>query len=151
MDQQETYTTRCVWQPHSDHTLVVDCSDPRFPEARHEFLTRHCKVLRYDSLFVPGGPVASTLANAFCYVDQERIRMLHGLHKFIRVIGIAHFDCSYYKRHHSGAAHVQLHEHQITDLGHFKDAMATLAPGAHVEVYHVGPNADNFIEYTRIL
>ncbi len=150
MDQQETYTTRCVWQLHSDHTLVMDCSDPRFPEARHEFLTRHCKVSRYDSIFVPGGPVTSTLSNAFCYVDQERIRMLHGLHTFTRVIGIAHFDCGYYKHHHLGATHADLQKHQIADLHHFRDTMASLTPGAHVEVYHTGPNPDNFIEYRRI-
>ena len=151
MSQEATYTTRFLWQDKSDHTLVVDCSDPRLPDARHEFLTQYCKVSRYDPLFIPGGPVTSTLANAFCYVDQERIRMLHRLHTFKRVIAIVHFDCGYYKHHHPGAKHPDLYHHQIADVRNFKDAIATLAPGAKVEMYHVGPNPDNLIEYTRIL
>lgn len=150
MNQGETYTTHSVWRHDTDHTLVVDCSDPRFPEARHEFLVKHCKISRYDSLFIPGGPVTSTLANAFCYVDQERIRMLHGLHTFKRVIGIAHFDCGYYRHQYARAAHADLRAYQITDLHHFRGAIASLVPGAEVELYHVGPNADNFIEYIRI-
>ena len=151
MDQAQTYTTSCMWQHENDHTLVVDCSDPRFVRARNEFLTECCRIHFYDSLFVPGGPVTSTLANAFCYVDQERIRMLHGLHNFKRVIGIVHFDCGYYKHCHRGAKHSDLYDHQIADARNFRDTMATLAPGAEVEVYHVGPNSDNLIEYTRVL
>ena len=151
MSEQESYTTRCVWQQESDHTLVVDCSDPRFVPARHEFLTQHCKTSRYDPFFIPGGPVTSTLANAFCYVDQERIRMLHGLHTFKRVIAIVHFDCGYYKHHHKGVKHPDLYDRQIADVRNFRDAMAMLVPGAKVEMYHVGPNPDNFIEYTKIL
>ena len=149
--EAETYTTHCVWKHEHDHTLVVDCSDPRLPEPRHEFLTKHCKTSRSDSLFIPGGPVTSTLANAFCYVDQERIRMLHGLHQFKRVIAIVHFDCGYYKHHHHGAKHSDLYDHQIADVKNFKDTMATLAPGAKVEMWHVGPNPDNLMTYTRIL
>ena len=149
--EARAYTTRCIWQHVNDHTLVVDCSDPRFPEARHEFLTKECNISHYDPLFIPGGPVTSTLANAFCYVDQERIRMLHGLHNFKRVIGIVHFDCGYYKHSHKGAEHSDLYGHQITDATNFRDIITTLAPGAKVEVYHVGPNPDNMIEYIRII
>ncbi len=151
MNQGETYTTRYPWHHEHDHTLVVDCSDPRLPEARHDFLNKCCGISRYDPIIVPGGPVVATLSNAFCYVDHERIRMLHTLHTFQRVIGIVHFECGYYKHHHRGATHLDLYDRQVTDSYHFRDTLVTLTPGAKVEVYHVGPNADDLIEYTRIL
>lgn len=151
MNPDETYTTRYLWRHEHDHTLVVDCSDPRITEARHDFLNNCCGVSRYDPIIVPGGPVVATLSNASCYVDHERIRMLHDLHAFRRVIGIVHFECGYYKHHHRGASDHDMYYHQVADSHSFRDTLATLTPGAKVEVYHIGPNADNLIEYTRIL
>lgn len=142
------YITKSIWSDPVQHTLVVDCSDPRLPEAREEFLANYCKVHRYDSLCFPGGPVAVTFLNPACFVEHERIRMLHGLHKFQRVIGITHHDCAFYH-----AKHGKREDHlvqQTTDLNTFKTEIQRIMPGVLVELFHVAPDTHGFAEYKKV-
>ena len=150
MPEQFAYRTHYTWEKMSDHTLVLDCSDPRLSQARHEFLTEYCKVPLHDSLIVPGGPVTATHASALCFVEHERIKMLHSLHQFVRVIAIAHHNCGYYANKYPGTNAEQLREYQIYDLHTFRQNAKILVPGAEIELYYVGPNDQNLVEYTRI-
>lgn len=147
----DAYTTKAQWPREIDHALVVDCLDPRLPEARDEFLRHLGLTNRYDPFFVPGGPALFTLSSPYCFVDQERLRFIHGLHVFRRVIGIAHFDCAYYKTNYPDASKEDRRSQQVADLREFMSEMKRLVPGANIELYYVGPNDEGLIEYQRVL
>ena len=146
----DVYTTHCRWDGPIDHTLVVDCSDPRLPEARTEAFVNYWKISRSDQMIIPGGPAVFTFSNPTCFVDQERARLLHGAHKFKRIIGIAHYGCLFYKKLYPSGSDDERYKHQLTDLQDFRSQMKRLAEGATVELYYVGPNKDGFTEYKRV-
>ena len=56
--ESQVYVSRALWHQDNEHVLVVACPDPRFREARGEFLAARYDLRRYDPLIIPGGPQA---------------------------------------------------------------------------------------------
>lgn len=149
-NQSDIWVTSAKWEGEHDHTLIVDCSDPRLPEAREDFCEEHLKVSRYDALFVPGGPAVLTLNEAFCFLERKRVKLLNNLHKIKRVIGLAHHDCAYYKLRYDGIKEEELRNKQCVDLINFRQEMQLLTSCVSVELYYAGPNENGFTAYTKV-
>lgn len=147
---REIYVTRARWDGDHDHTLVMDCSDYRLPTARAEFLLKFCSVTRYDAIFVPGGPAVVTVREILCLFERERVKLLHSLHQFRRVVGIAHHDCGYYKAKYPRITDKERRDRQYTDLRNFRIDIQATVQGVRVELYYVAPNADGFAVYTKV-
>lgn len=145
-----TYVTSVRWDGDSDHALVMDCSDYRLPPARAEFLAKHCKINRYDPIFVPGGPGVITVGEILCLFERERVKLLHSFHQFRRVIGIAHHDCGYYKTKYPHLNSEKRHNQQYADLIKFHADIQVLVPEAGIELYYAAPNADGLVTYVSV-
>lgn len=149
-DKVEIYVTKSLWDEEIDHVLVLDCSDPRLASARVEFLARHCGLGRYDSIIVPSGPTVVTVSEVTFLFDRQRVKMLQDLHKFRRVIGIAHHDCAYYKNKYPSYSEVQRCRHQHIDLKKFRTDTQSMIPGVLVDLFYAAPNKEGFVTYTKV-
>lgn len=147
----EVYVTKSLWNGDIDHVLVLDCSDPRLASARVEFLARHCGLGRHDSIIVPSGPTVVTVSEVTFPFDRQRVKMLHDIHKFKRVIGIAHHDYAYYKNKYYGHSEVQRCERQHTDLKKFRTDIRSMIPDeVLVDLFYAAPNKEGFVAYTKV-
>jgi hypothetical protein len=91
------YTSKATWVGDIEHTLVTSCSDPRFHEPTDEFVGVHLGLGRFDPLILPGGPAALLLSSPSFFAARDHVKLLHLLHGFKRVVGIAHGDRGYYR------------------------------------------------------
>lgn len=146
----ETYVTKSLWNGNIDHVLVLDCSDPRLAVARIEFLAKHCGLGRYDSIIVPSGPTIVTVSEVTFLFDRQRVKMLHDLHGFKRVIGIAHYDCAYYKGKYASQSESQRCERQYADLRRFRTDIQSMIHEVLVDLFYAAPNKEGFAAYTKI-
>ncbi len=130
----EVYITRCAWLDQVDHVLVVFCSEPRYREAMVEFLGSK-GITRYDQVVMPGGP-AIILQSSFTFInDRARVELLLDEHQITRVIGVAHFNCAYYRHRYENVSAENLRALQVADLSLFREEIAKLAPGVAIELY----------------
>jgi hypothetical protein len=149
MSTEDTYVSECVWHEDNEHVLVVACPDPRFREARGEFIAARYDIRRYDPLIVPGGPQAILATAPHCSATRDMIALLNTAHGFQRVIGISHYDCRAYKEALPLLTEDERRVRQIDDLHAFETEMEGLVPGAPVEVFFCEPY-EGRIRFTRI-
>jgi hypothetical protein len=119
--------------------LVVACPDPRFREARGEFIAASYGLRRYDPLIIPGGPQAVLSATPNAPLIREMITLLDRTHGFQRIIGISHYDCRAYKEAFPDMAERERRGLQIDDLRCFTAEMASLVPNVEVDAYYSEP------------
>ena len=137
--EQQVYVSRALWHQDNEHVLVVACPDPRFREARGEFLAARYDLRRYDPLIIPGGPQAVLSVTPNAPVVRGMISILDQAHGFQRIIGISHFDCRAYKE---AFPHLEERERrvlQIEDLRSFMTEMHSLVPNVAVEAFYSEP------------
>lgn len=139
MDQQQVYVSRALWHQDNEHVLVVACPDPRFREARGEFLAARYDLRRYDPLIIPGGPQAVLSVTPSAPVIREMISILDSAHGFKRIIGISHFDCRAYKEAFPDIEERERRVRQIDDLRSFMSEMRSLVPNVDVESFYSEP------------
>lgn len=133
------FTSSAPWNGETDRTLVVACSDPRFREATEEFFQNHFGLNRYDSLFIPGGPICVLLTSSMFFVIRPLLRWLCQSHHLKKVISVSHFDCGYYKYRYPRLSEDERRNRQVVDLKQFGVDMNTLFPGVQVENYFAVP------------
>lgn len=139
MAEQQVYVSRALWHQDNEHVLVVACPDPRFREARGEFLAARYNLRRYDPLIIPGGPQAVLSVTPSAPVIREMISILDNAHGFERIIGISHFDCRAYKEAFPDLEERERRVRQIEDLRSFMAEMRSLVPNVAVESFYSEP------------
>ena len=137
--EQQVYVSRALWHQENEHVLVVACPDPRFREARGEFLAARYDLRRYDPLIVPGGPQAVLSVTPSAPVIREMISILDQAHGFERIIGISHFDCRAYKEAFPDLPERERRVLQLEDLRSFMAEMHSLVPNVGVETFYCEP------------
>lgn len=143
--------TKSLWSSEISHALVVDCSDPRLPQARAEMLAKMFGISHPDPIIVPGGPALFVPSASFYFIQHEWVELLDGTHKFEKIIGLAHLDCLYYKKKYPADNQAEIYNRQINDLRNFRIRILEIIPGGQVELLYASPNQDGFIAYTNII
>ena len=137
--QDEDFVSTALWHQDNEHVLVVACPDPRFREARGEFIDARYGLRRYDPLILPGGPQSVLTSADYFQVVRDMIKLLDNAHGFLRIIGISHYDCRAYKEAFPDITEAARRERQIADLREFVTVMHELVPGVSVEVFYSEP------------
>jgi hypothetical protein len=138
-DEQVVFISESAWHQDNEHVLVVACPDPRFREARGEFIDARYGLRRYDPLIIPGGPQAVLLSSGNFFLIRDMITLLDKAHGFQRIIGISHYDCRAYKEAYSWYTEEQRRVRQIDDLREFIGEMRRLVPNVEVEAFFSEP------------
>jgi hypothetical protein len=137
--EQDVFVSTAPWHQDNEHVLVVACPDPRFREARGEFIDAHYGLRRYDPLIVPGGPQAILTSAPYYFVIRDMIKLLDSAHGFKRIIGISHYDCRAYKEAYPRWSEEQRRAKQIEDLRDFAREMQQMVPGVDVATFYSEP------------
>jgi hypothetical protein len=150
IDGQVVFVSTSRWHQDNEHVLVVACPDPRFREARGEFIDARYGLRRYDPLIVPGGPQAVLLSARNFFLVRDMITLLDKAHGFERIIGISHYDCRAYKEAYPWFTEEQRRARQIDDLREFIGEMQRLVPNVMVEAFYSEPFEDRirFVQVT---
>ena len=135
----EVFVSQALWHQDNEHVLVVACPDPRFREARGEFIDARYGLRRYDPLIIPGGPRAVLSATPNAGFVRDMITLLDNTHGFERIIGISHFDCRAYKEAFSDIPEPERRVRQIDDLRSFIAEMHSLVRNVAVEAFYSEP------------
>jgi hypothetical protein len=138
-DEQVVFVSEARWHQDNEHVLVVACPDPRFREARGEFIDARYGLRRYDPLIVPGGPLAVLPLTPNAFLIRDMVTLLDDAHGFERIIGISHFDCRAYKETYPLLTEEQRRERQLDDLRSFITEMRRLVPNVAVEAFYSEP------------
>lgn len=138
-DEQVVFVSEARWHQDNEHVLVVACPDPRFREARGEFIDVRYGLRRYDPLIVPGGPQSVLLSTPNFFLIRDMITLLDTAHGFERIIGISHYDCRAYKEAFPWLSEEQRREQQLDDLRSFIAEMRQLVPNVAVEAFYSEP------------
>lgn len=138
-DDQVVFVSEARWHQDNEHVLVVACPDPRFREARGEFIDVRYGLRRYDPLIVPGGPLAVLPLTPNAFLIRDMVTLLDRAHGFERIIGISHYDCRAYKEAYPLLPEEQRRERQLDDLRSFIAEMQRLVPNVAVEAFFSEP------------
>ena len=149
MSDDDIFLSEARWHEDNEHVLVVACPDPRFREARGEFIAARYGIRRYDPLIVPGGPQAILGTAPYFSATRDMITLLDTAHGFQRVIGISHYDCRAYKEAFPLLTEGERRGRQIEDLRSFEAEIARLVPGVPVEVFYSEPY-DGRIRFVKV-
>src|SRR3954471_20767395 len=84
--EQIVFVSTARWHQDNEHVLVVACPDPRFREARGEFIDARYGLRRYDPLIIPGGPQATLTSAPHSSLVRDMIALLNTAHGFERII-----------------------------------------------------------------
>jgi hypothetical protein len=141
-DEEVVFVSESRWHQDNEHVLVVACPDPRFREARGEFIDARYGLRRYDPLIVPGGPQAVLLSTPNFFLIRDMVTLLNTAHGFERIIGISHYDCRAYKEAYPWLSDMQRRAKQIDDLRAFIVEMRRLVPNVAVEAFFSEPFED---------
>ena len=141
-DEQVVFVSESRWHQDNEHVLVVACPDPRFREARGEFIDARYGLRRYDPLIVPGGPLAVLPLTPNAFLIRDMVTLLDTAHGFERIIGISHHDCRAYKEAYPSMPEEQRREKQLDDLRAFIAEMRRLVPNVEVEAFYSEPFED---------
>jgi hypothetical protein len=147
--EQIVFVSTARWHQDNEHVLVVACPDPRFREARGEFIDARYGLRRYDPLIIPGGPQAVLLSASNFFLIRDMITLLDKAHGFERIIGISHHDCRAYKEAYPYLTEEQRRVRQIDDLRDFIREMARLVPNVTVEAFYSEPH-DERIRFVQV-
>ncbi|MCC7369786.1 MAG: hypothetical protein IT306_15265 [Chloroflexi bacterium] len=139
--EEQVYVSRALWHQDNEHVLVVACPDPRFREARGEFIAARYGLRRYDPLIVPGGPQAVLSVTPYAPVIRDMIALLDNSHGFQRIIGISHHDCRAYKETFPDLSERERRARQVDDLRSFMVEMRALVPNVDVDAFYSEPLA----------
>jgi len=140
--EQVVFVSTARWHQDNEHVLVVACPDPRFREARGEFIDARYGLRRYDPLIVPGGPQAVLLSTPNFFLIRDMVTLLDKAHGFERIIGISHHDCRAYKEAYPWLSGEQRRTRQLEDLRTFIAEMRRLVPNVAVEAFYSEPVED---------
>ena len=138
-DEQVVFVSEARWHQDNEHVLVVACPDPRFREARGEFIDSRYGLRRYDPLIVPGGPLAVLPLTPNAFLIRDMVTLLDDAHGFERIIGISHFDCRAYKEAYPLLTEEQRRDRQLDDLRSFIVEIRRLVPNVAVEAFYSEP------------
>lgn len=138
-DDQVVFVSEARWHQDNEHVLVVACPDPRFREARGEFIDARYGLRRYDPLIIPGGPQAVLPATEGSEQIRGMVALLDQAHGFERIIGISHHDCRAYKEAYPDLAEPERRARQVEDLRAFIAEMGRLVPNVAVEAFYSEP------------
>jgi hypothetical protein len=147
--EEEVFVSASRWHQDNEHSLVVACPDPRFREARGEFIETRYGLRRYDPLIIPGGPQAVLLSTANFFLIRDMITLLDQAHGFERIIGISHADCRAYKEAYPWISEEQRRARQIDDLREFIVEMRRLVRNVDVEAFYSEP-AGEHIRFVKV-
>lgn len=142
VDEQVVFVSTAQWHQDNEHVLVVACPDPRFREARGEFIDARYGLRRYDPLIVPGGPQAVLPLTPNAFLIRDMVTLLDTAHGFERIIGISHYDCRAYKEAYPWLPEDQRRERQLEDLREFIAEMQRLVSNVGVEAFYSEPCGD---------
>lgn len=145
----DDFVSSAPWHEENEHVLVVACPDPRFREARGEFIEARYGLRRYDPLIVPGGPQAVLDSASYYFLVRDWIKLLDTAHGFQRIIGISHSDCRAYKETYPHLSDDARRTKQLDDLHAFVGEMGRLVPGVAVEVFYSEP-FESHVKVSRI-
>jgi hypothetical protein len=143
------FVSEARWHQDNEHVLVVACPDPRFREARGEFIDARYGLRRYDPLIVPGGPQAALPATPDSAQIRGMVSLLNEAHGFERIIGISHYDCRAYKEAYPYLAEEHRRALQVGDLRSFIATMQRLVPNVAVEAFYCEP-FDERIRFVQV-
>jgi hypothetical protein len=149
-DEQVVFMSESAWHQDNEHVLVVACPDPRFREARGEFIAARYGLRRYDPLIIPGGPQAVLLSTGNFFLIRDMVTLLDKAHGFERIIGISHYDCRAYKEAYSWYTEEQRRARQIDDLREVIGEMRRLVPNVEVEAFFSEP-FEGRIRFVQVL
>jgi hypothetical protein len=135
----DDFVSTALWHQDNEHVLVVACPDPRFREARGEFIEARYGLRRYDPLIVPGGPQAVLRSAPYSFLVRDWVKLLDTAHGFKRIIGISHADCRAYKEAHPFLSEAERRVRQIEDLREFAAEMEQLVDGVDIDAYYSEP------------
>lgn len=141
-EEQVVFVSTARWHQDNEHVLVVACPDPRFREARGEFIDARYGLRRYDPLIVPGGPQAVLLSTPNFFLIRDMVTLLDKAHGFERIIGVSHYDCRAYKEAYPWLSEEQRRTKQLEDLRTFIAEMRRLVPNVAVEAFFSEPVED---------
>jgi hypothetical protein len=148
-DEQVVFVSTARWHQDNEHVLVVACPDPRFREARGEFIDARYGLRRYDPLIIPGGPQAVLFSTPYFFLIRDMITLLNVAHGFERIIGISHHDCRAYKEAYPHLTEEQRRTRQLDDLRDFISEMRRLVPNITVEAFYSEPS-DERIRFVQV-
>jgi hypothetical protein len=149
-DDEVVFVSTAPWHQDNEHVLVVACPDPRFREARGEFIDARYGLRRYDPLIVPGGPQAVLHSTPNSGFIRDMVTLLNESHGFKRIIGISHYDCRAYKEAFPWLSEAQRRSRQCEDLHGFVAEMGLLVPNVEIEAFYSEP-FDGRIRFVRVL
>jgi hypothetical protein len=135
--------------------LAIHCSDYRFIDGYHEFLSDTLGLDgNYDLIAVPGGPQSLTALEylpKFSWASMKWFRFLIEAHSVKRLILFQHHDCAWYRT-------IPLHLHsspeprlrQEEDLGRVAAILRKNFPQLSIEGYYVGLDSDKHVTVERV-
>jgi hypothetical protein len=138
-DEQVVFVSESAWHQDNEHVLVLACPDPRFREARGEFIDARYGLRRYDPLIIPGGPQAVLPSTPNSASIRDMVTLLDKAHGFERIVGISHHDCRAYKEAFPQYTEEQRRARQIDDLRELIGEMRRLVPNVEVEAFFSEP------------
>ncbi|MGE3913541.1 MAG: carbonic anhydrase [Chloroflexota bacterium] len=145
----EVFVSQSLWHQDNEHVLVVACPDPRFREARGEFIDARYGLRRYDPLIIPGGPLAVLSTTPNSGFVRDMITLLDNSHGFERIIGISHHDCRAYREAYPDLPEPARRVHQMEDLRAFTAEMHSLVPNIEVEAFYSEPSGRH-LRFVRV-
>jgi len=148
--EQVVFVSEARWHQDNEHVLVVACPDPRFREARGEFIDARYGLRRYDPLIIPGGPQAVLTSAEHYQQIRDMISLLDKAHGFERIIGISHFDCRAYKEAHPYLSEEHRRALQVADLRGFMATVERLVPNVAIEAFYSEPFEDR-IRFVQVV
>lgn len=139
MEPKLVYLDKTPWVDGHSQALVIACSDPRFRKSTEHFVEQHLNLERFDPLFLPGGPATILMTSSSFFVVRAYVEMLHQLHVFKKIVGIAHRHCGYYRMRYPNHSESELNVQQWQDLQSFGKEIVRLVPDAKTEWYFADP------------
>ncbi len=146
---------KSVLREPQTEVLAIHCSDYRFIDGYHEFLSDKLGLDgNYDLMAVPGGPQSLTTTEHLpkcSWASLEWFRFLVEAHPVKRLILIQHHDCAWYRTIPSHLhSSPEPRRRQEEDLARVRAVMQKEFPHLRIEAYYASLDSDKHITIERV-
>ena len=154
MKSEIVYRSKAGRTNLANQAVAVHCSDQRFQNAFHEFLTEGLGLVSYGLIAIPGGGHFTSLTEImpkFAKVGFQSLAFMIQRTGARRIILVGHEDCLFFGemlRFYFSDAH--LHDKQFASLQKASGALRERFGGTSVELYFAETSSDNRVQFLKI-
>ena len=138
----------------NNEAVVVHCSDHRFQEGFHEFISDGLGLHTYALLAIPGGAhfgAMEQLQPKFAKVGLQSLKFLVKRSGARRIVVIGHDDCLFFKEQlQHFFTESDFNQKQIANLKRARVVLREWFPRAAVELYLADADTDGSLQFVDI-